>query len=265
MTEILEIPINQITIGQHRQRTQGEDEEISELAASIDRLGVLVPIILQKEGDTFHLVSGHRRILAALRVGLSDIPCIIQDSDQARATETAFAENFFRKDLSPVELAAAIRDCLDQKLLTIEELAHGFHRSQQWIMNQASMTTWPDEILAAIHTRALSVAAASNLALISEPAYRAFLLHQAIESGASARVTSAWYQAWRLSRPASEAISSEPADGRSPPQPIVPQASCIFCLELQRSDALNYMPICGPCFAKFQATRAEVAQQTPGG
>ncbi len=255
MQEIQDIPINTIAVGQHRQRSEQEDEAISELAASIQRIGVIVPLILQKEGDTLHLVSGHRRVLAALRVGLSDLPCIVQDSDKARATETAFAENFFRQDLSPVELAAAIRECVDNGIMSIEELAKGLHRSPQWIRAQALMTTWPPEILQAIHLKQISVSAASNLAVITDTQYRGFLLHNAVENGASARATAAWLQSWQLSRPPEEALTQVPVDGVVPAVAVIPQAPCLFCCNVFRTDGLNYMGVCPTCLADFQQAK----------
>ena len=255
MRQIQEVSTAKIQVGKHDKRATEEDPEIDELAASLRSIGIIEPLILEKEGDTFHLVSGHRRLLAAIRVGLQNVPCIIQDSDQARSTETAFAENFFRRDLSPVELAAAIRECLDKGTMTIEKLAQGLHRSQAWITAQANMTTWAPEVLHAIHVKAISVSAARNLAAISDPQYRAFLLHNAIENGVTARVTAAWLQAWQLSRPPEEALTTAPVDGVIPAAQVVPQAPCLFCANVFRTDALNYMGVCGQCLADFQQAR----------
>lgn len=255
MAEIQNIPIIKIEMGLHRQRSEQEDEQLQELAASIRRVGVLVPVIVVRKDDAFLLVAGHRRIAAATAANLSEVPAIIRESDQAEATEVSFAENFFRRDLSPVEQAAAIRGCIDDKVMTIEELAKGLHRSQQWICDQAKMTTWPDEVLQAIHFKHISVSAASNLAEISDPQYRGFLLHNAVENGVTARVTAAWLQAWQLSRPPEEALSAAPVDGPQPAVAVVPQAPCLFCANVFRTDALNYLPVCGTCLADFQQAR----------
>ncbi|GAH70738.1 unnamed protein product [marine sediment metagenome] len=150
MQTIESIPINTIEVGQHRQRSEGEDEEIQELAASIKRVGVLEPIIVRRLGDSILLVAGHRRIAAAQAAGLAEIPAIVRESNQAEAAEISFAENFFRRDLSPVEQAMAIRGCIDDKIMTIEELAKGLHKKERWVCEQAQMTTWPDEVLQAI-------------------------------------------------------------------------------------------------------------------
>ncbi len=257
MSAIESIPITKIEVGPHRQRSEQQDEQLQELAASIRRVGVLVPLIVVRKDDGFLLVAGHRRIAAATLANLSEVPAIIRESDKAEATEVSFAENFFRRDLSPVEQAAAIRGCIDDKVMTIEELAKGLHRSQQWICDQAKMTTWPDEVLQAIHFKQISVSAASNLAAITDPQYRNFLLKNAVENGVTARVTAAWLQGWQLSRPPEEVLSAPPVDGVQPAVAIIPQAACMFCCKMNRTDALNYMPVCGTCLADFQQAREQ--------
>lgn len=257
MQEILSILISQIEVGPHRRRSEQEDEEIQGIAASIKRIGIIEPIIVVRKGDAFLLVAGHRRIAASKIAGLAEIPAILREASDANAAEVAFAENFFRRDLSPVELAAAIRGCIDDKVMTIEQLAKGLHRSEQWICDQAKLTTWPDEVLQAIHARRLSVSAGRNLAAISEPNYRAFLLRNAVENGVTARVTAGWLQAWQLSRPPEEALSTQPVAGVMPAAAVVPQAPCLFCAQVKRTDALNYMPVCGVCLADFQDAKAK--------
>jgi len=259
------IQIQAIEVGPHRRRAEGEDDEIAELASSIKRVGVLVPLIVVRKDIGFLLVAGHRRIAAAKIAGLGEVPAIIRESSEADAAEVSFAENFFRRDLSPVEQASAIRGCIDENVMTIEELAKGLHRSEQWICEQAKMTTWPDEVLQAIHLKYISVSAARNIAAISDPQYRGFLLHNAVENGVTARVTAAWLQAWQLSRPPEEAITAVPVDGIQPAAAVVPQASCMFCCRMFRTDALNYMPACGGCLADFQQARAKVDRPAAGG
>lgn len=265
MQEIQSIAINKIEVGPHRQRTEGEDEDLQELAASIKRLGVIEPLIVVSKGDAFSLVAGHRRIAAAQAAGFAEVPAIVRDDTEAQAAEVAFAENFFSLDLTPVERAAAIRECLDNGVMNIEELARVFHRSEQWVTAQANLTTWAPEVLHAIHTKRISVAAGRNLAMIDDPQYRAFLLNNAVENGASARVTAAWLQAFQLSRPPAEALNTVPVDGVVPAAVVIPQAPCLFCANVFRTDALNYMGVCGQCLANFQEARAKVEQQQSGG
>lgn len=247
MTEVKEIPIDEIKVGEYEQRLEIDDEGIDGLAASIRRIGVVQPLMVKKEGDTFHLVAGHRRLLAAKRVGLQNLPCIIRDGPKGLQAEVAFAENFFRKDLSPVELAAAISDCIEQGNMTFEELAAFFHRSVEWVVRMKNITGWPSDVLAAVHEKVLSVSAAHNLALVTDDSYRAFLVRNAVEQGATARTTAAWLQAWRSMQPPEEAILSEPVNGRPLPQPSVPQAPCFCCSQVFMVNEMSHVPVCGGC------------------
>ena len=265
MQEIKSILISLIEVGPHRQRTEGEDEEQYELTASVKRVGIIEPIIVVSKDDRFSLVAGHRRIAAAAAAGLAEIPAIVRAGTEAENAEVRFAENFFRKDLSAVERAAAIRECLDNGTMTIEELAKSFHKKEAWVTAQASMTTWAPEVLDAIHYGKISVAAGRNLALIDEPQYRAFLLNNAIENGASARATAAWLQGYQLSRPPEAALTMKPVDGVQPAAAIIPQAPCMFCGGMFRTDALNFLGSCGVCLARFQQAQQMADQPKPGG
>ncbi|MBA7610299.1 Stage 0 sporulation protein J [subsurface metagenome] len=245
--DVQNIPITNISVGEYAQRIDPKDDGIDELAASIRRVGMLVPIVVLRHGDTFVLVAGHRRVVAAKDAGLDVVPAIVREAGEAQAKEVSFAENLFRKDLSPIELAAAIKDCLDQKTLTVDELAVGLHRSCHWVQEQVSLLNWPDDVLEVIHHGKISISAASNLAMVHDDVYREFLVRQAVENGATARATAAWLQAWRSMAPAEEAITREPMPAAGAVQPAVPQAPCIVCANVFRTDELSHVPVCVHC------------------
>lgn len=247
MIEVKDILVGKIAVGEHVQRLVIDDEEISELAASIGRIGIVNPLMVSGSGDSYVLVAGHRRLQAAKKLGLLSVPCIVADAEKCVDTEVSFAENLFRKDLSPLELACAVKDCLDKKTMTAEELAAGLGRSTEWIRRMVAMLDWPADVLDAIHAGWLSIAAAHNVALITEDTYRAFLLRNAEESGATARTTAAWLQAWRSMAPAEQAIQAQPVSGESRPTPLVPQAPCICCSQVFRTDELSHVPVCAGC------------------
>jgi len=241
------VPLEKIQVGEYAQRVEVEDEEIIELAASIRRVGMLVPVVVCRRDDNFVLVAGHRRVAAARSAGLDVVPAVVRDDVGAAAKEISFAENMFRRDLTPIELASGIKDCLEQGLMTVDELAEGLHRSSNWVRAQAALLSWPVEVLEAIHNDKISVSAASNLAMVSDDVYREFLVRQAVENGATARATAAWLQAWRSMVPASEAITREPVPAGLGVTPAVPQAPCIVCSNVYRTDELSHVPVCVHC------------------
>lgn len=253
MAEVKEIPIGKIKVGEHDQRIATDDETLDGLVVSIRRVGLLYPCLVALKGGEYILLEGHRRLAACKRLGKETIPCRVEDTTRERAFEIAFAGNFFRKDLTSVELASAIADALDKKVASVAEIACGFHRSEKWVTSMAAICSWPADVLAAMHYHGLSIAAASNLALVTEDAYRDFLLKNAIEGGVSARTTSAWLQAWRSMQPAEEAISAVPEAGVPTPAPMIPQAPCFCCSTVFELNLLSHIPVCGECVKVIRA------------
>lgn len=224
-----------------------EDQTLDELAASILRIGLINPLSVVPDADEFLLIAGHRRLEACKRAHIEKVPCNIVRQESEKAAEITFAENYFRADLTPVELACAIQDCINNEIMTIPQIATGFGRSEHWIMRQLALLQWPEDVLEAIHNEKISVAAASNLALVTDKTYRIFLVRNAVESGATARTTAAWLQAWRSMQPPEEAVKAEPAAAGPHPLPAVPQAPCICCGNIFRTDELSHVPACCQC------------------
>jgi len=247
MQEIVEILIGRIKVGEHEQRLDLEDEGIAELAASIKRIGLISPLVVVEVGDEMRLLTGHRRLVAARMAGKERVPCIVRSSEKALDSEISFAENFFRKDLSSVELAGAISDCIEKGTMTFEELAAGFHRTVHWVMRMKAICAWPADVLGAIHNEQISVSAASNLVCVTDDSYRMFLVRNAVEQGATARTTAAWLQAWRAMQPQEEAITAEPVDGSYKILPAVPQSPCLCCSQIFPVNRMSHVPVCPAC------------------
>lgn len=247
MAEVKDIPVEKINVGEHALRLEPDDEAIEDLAASIRRIGIIVPLVVAPEGDAFILVAGHRRLAAAKRLGLLEVPCCVREAKGADGVEVSFAENLFRLDLSPVELASGIKDVLTKNIMDVQALANVMHRSVHWVNCQLELLGWPADVLEAVHAGWLSVSAASNLALVTEDTYRDFLLKNAFDSGATARTTAAWLQAFRSMQPQEEAIRAEPVAPGSSVVPMVPQAPCLGCGNVFRSDQLSHVPMCSTC------------------
>ena len=259
LSQIIEVETSKLRADVHGQRIEYEGAKFDELVGSVRRLGVLVPLVVVAGQGDYVVVAGHRRLAAAERVGLATVPCLVRADAEATVKEIAFAENFFRLDLSPVEQAAAINDVLGQGIMTVEQMAEGFRRTPDWVRRQVALLGWPADVLQAIHQGRVSVSAGSNLALVTNDYYRSFLLTHACENGATARTTAAWLQAWRACQPASVAIEAEPVEAGRPCVPAVPQAPCIVCANIFRSDELSHVPMCSSCIRRLQGVAAREA------
>jgi len=247
MANILTLAVNLIDVGEHSQRMGIDEEAMSELAGSMRRIGMLAPLVVAKNGDRYTLVAGHRRLAAAKMAEFEEVPVIVTGAKDERNTEVCFAENFFRKDLSPVELACAINDVYAKGVMTVKEIGYALHRSESWVTDQLVILNWPEDVLQCVHEGWLSVGAARNLARVDDDPYREFLLKHAREDGVTGRTAAAWLQAWLAMQPAEQAVLAEPEGGPSRPPPAVPQAPCICCGQVFRADELSHVPACPGC------------------
>src|ERR1019366_4574917 len=134
---------------------------------SIRLHGLPHPIVVQRDGDSYSLVAGERRLRAAQLVGVSSIPAIVRPAAESsrHQLEMALTENLLRTDLNPMEEAAAYARLSDAFGLTHEAIALRLGRSRSGISNAIRLLDLPapvqeavaDSRLTASHARALLV------------------------------------------------------------------------------------------------------------
>ena len=257
MVKTMLLALSKLRVPDREQRFASDPERINDLAASITRVGLLNPITVSVDGDGYVIVAGCTRFRACEKAGLSEVPVVVVEADEADRGAMTFAENFFRQNLSPVEQAVAIGEAYQSGAMSIEQIGRAFGHSKDWVTRQIAITQWPDDCLMAIHNGELSVSSASNLAQINDDRYRAFLLSRAVADGASARATAAWLSAWRANRRPEEAVASEPAGPGQPMVPMSPQSPCLMCSKVFPMDALSYVPFCAGCIGRVRSTPAQ--------
>lgn len=248
MTRILrEVKLNEINEDEYRCRLEKSGESFEELVKSIQNQGVLVPVLLEYREGQYNLVAGHRRVKAAKIVGMVSIPALVGEAGDKSNWAGALTENMVREDLTPVEEAAAIRDCLDKGIYDIAGLTVAISRSTAWIKDRLDMCEWPGEILEAVHLGKISVAAARNLARIADETQREMLVSYAVENGATARITAAWLQAYRAGIQTERPGENLPAGSSRHQESITPYTPCVICGGMQRMIDLRHIPVCTEC------------------
>ena len=120
--------------------------DLSELMASIAEKGILEPIIVRQRGSRCHIIAGERRYQAAVQVGLTEVPVIIREADDAETIEIALVENLQRKDLTPFEEAEALSGLVSRFGQTHEQLARRLGRSRTSITESLALHAMPAEI-----------------------------------------------------------------------------------------------------------------------
>jgi ParB family chromosome partitioning protein len=152
------LPIEQIDPNPHQPRQVMGD--LSELMASISEKGIIEPIIVRRRAHRYQIIAGERRYQAAVQLGMSEVPVVIRDVDDAEVIEIALVENLQRKDLTAFEEAEALHHLSDQSSLTHEQLAKRLGKSRTAITEALTLNQMPEDVknlcrLADIHSKSL--------------------------------------------------------------------------------------------------------------
>jgi ParB family chromosome partitioning protein len=120
-------------------------ERLEELVASIQRVGILEPLLVRRAASGYQIVSGERRYRAARAAELEEVPCIVLDVDDARALEIALIENLQRQDLSAFEESEALQALVDQFGFTHDDVAERISKSRTSVTESLSLLAMPRE------------------------------------------------------------------------------------------------------------------------
>jgi ParB family chromosome partitioning protein len=157
------VPVDLVDPNPRQPRKSFDEDALEGLTASIRMLGLLQPLLVRPSGSRFELIAGERRLRAAKRAGLDDVPVVIAETDERGSLERALVENIHRADLDPIEEAAAYRQLIDEADLTQDALGERIGRNRATIANMLRLLELPvgvqkmliDRRLSAGHGKAL--------------------------------------------------------------------------------------------------------------
>lgn len=144
---VKQIPIKMIVANPNQPRRIFGAENLKELSDSIKVYGVIQPITVRKlSSGNFELVSGERRVRAAIMAGLMRIPAIVVTVGTIDSALVALIENVQRCDLSFLEEATAYNRLLSEYGYTQEQLAIKLGKNQSTIANKVRLLKLPEAI-----------------------------------------------------------------------------------------------------------------------
>lgn len=196
---VMQIRIEEIVPGTLQPRRSMNDAKLNELAASIREHGVLLPILLRRDGGRFEVVAGERRLRAARIAGLDTVPALVKELSSNQALEVALVENLQREDLNPIEQAEAYLRLQDEFGLTQEEVARRVGRDRSSVANALRLLKLPKPIQIDLIDGALSEGHARALLGLERPADQIRVRDETIRRGLSVRATEALVR--RLKQP----------------------------------------------------------------
>jgi ParB family chromosome partitioning protein len=151
-----ELPVSALRPNSRQPRRSFPEAGIRELAASIQEVGVLQPLVVRPTPGGFELIAGERRLRAAKEAGLERVPVLIRQAGEDESMELALVENLQRENLSPLETAAAYQALMDGFGLTKERLATRLGKSRTAVTNTLRLVHLPERIQALLGEGKLS-------------------------------------------------------------------------------------------------------------
>ena len=172
-------------------RRSFDPEALQALGDSIRMHGLLHPIVVQRDGDSYRLVAGERRLRAAQVAGVSTIPAIVRPAAESgrHSLEMALTENLVRTDLNPMEEAAAYARLADAFGLTHEAIALRLGRTRSSISNAIRLLNLPAPVQEAVADSRLTAGHARALLVLPNAIDQEALAAAAIADGLSVRET----------------------------------------------------------------------------
>ncbi len=143
---LLELPLAEIRPNINQPRKEFDEQHIQELADSIRELGILQPLLVRKQLDSYELIAGERRYRAATLLKLETVPCRVTDATDEKSFEMALVENLQREDLNAIEEARAYHSLVEQFGLTQEEVATRVGKNRSTVANSLRLLNLPADI-----------------------------------------------------------------------------------------------------------------------
>ncbi|GAA0123634.1 MAG: ParB/RepB/Spo0J family partition protein [Clostridium argentinense] len=137
-----------ISPNKYQPRQVFNDETIEELAQSIKAYGIIQPLSVRKNSDnTYELVAGERRLRAAKKIGLTEVPAIIIEISDEDSAAIALLENLQREDLNFYEEAVAYYNLIQDHSYTQDQLAQIIGKKQSTIANKLRILKLDKELI----------------------------------------------------------------------------------------------------------------------
>lgn len=182
------IGLDQVEPNPRQPRDAFDQQELAELAQSLQTVGLLQPIVVREVGnDRYQIIAGERRFRAAQLAGFRDIRAVLRHTADDQVLTEALVENIHRVDLNALEEAAAYQQLLDDFGFTHEQLAARIGKSRSAITNTLRLLGLDPELQRQVILGALSAGHARALLAIDDQALQREVAQRIVGEGLSVR------------------------------------------------------------------------------
>ncbi|MCS6785984.1 MAG: ParB/RepB/Spo0J family partition protein [Thiobacillaceae bacterium] len=184
---LLTLPVESLKPGRYQPRTRMDEAALAELAESIRAQGLMQPILARPvDGEQYEIIAGERRWRASRMAGLSEVPVLVREVDDAAALKMALIENIQREDLNPLEEAQGLQRLIEEFGMTHQAVAESVGRSRAAVTNTLRLLSLAKPVQAMLMDGKLEMGHARAL-LALPPARQTETAHEVVRRGLSVR------------------------------------------------------------------------------
>jgi ParB family chromosome partitioning protein len=234
------IPLDRIKDPERPLRSNLTPESVDELVFSIKEVGLIQPLVVVENGESYEVIAGHRRLMACELAGLTEVPCIVTISAGLEKEVLKMHENIAREDINPIDWATQLDYLKSEYKVSNAKLAEMLGFSEAWVSQHLEILKYPAEVLNQIKDGKLAFTSARELAQINDPIKRKVYINAAVKSG----VTPAQAANWRREANTPTYQQVESVEDSTPSESggvvQIPLPICAVCnTEIQYSDLIR--------------------------
>ncbi len=183
-----ELALDSVTACSTQPRKYFSEDQLKELAASIQEKGIVQPIVVRPlEDGRYEIVAGERRYRAAKMLNLEKIPAVVRNYSESDAMTIALIENIQREDLNPIEEAEAYALLKDKYKLSQEELAKKLGKNRSTLANSLRLLNLPQNMRELVFQKKLSAAHGRTLLALHNEQLQVALAERILKYNLSVR------------------------------------------------------------------------------
>lgn len=183
------IGIHEIMPNANQPRKVFSEEKIEELANSIQEHGIIQPLVVRQRNSGYEIVAGERRWRAAMKAGLTELPCLIRELTDEQNMLIAIIENMQREDLNPIEEAEGLNQMVSTFGMTQDQVSKSVGKSRPYIANALRLLKLPEYIRDKVSDGIISAGHGRTLLTVEDKNLQRQICDKIIEEGLSVRET----------------------------------------------------------------------------
>lgn len=181
------IDIDLVVNNPDQPRLKFDEDELKELADSIEKNGLLQPILVRKVGSRYQIIAGERRWQACKLNGMREVPVRIIEADDIQSIALAMVENIQRSDLNAMEEAYGYHMLMERDGMTQAQVAQTVSKGRSTIANSLRLLDLPEDAQQLLYEGVITAGHARAILSIPDEAGREELTRRLVEKPMNVR------------------------------------------------------------------------------